>query len=142
MPIVIAIYPLLAGASGARAIFDLVFFVVFISVLLQGATVAPVSRRLRVAEPLVKRFRYPIEYNPTTDLKNELPEIPLPERSASIGRSLVELSFPAGALVVLIRRRDDMLVPRRSTRIERGDTLLVLAERAELDRIRALLKQG
>ena len=139
VPIVVAIYPLLAGASGARAIFDLVFFVVFISVLLQGATVAPVSRWLRVAEPLVKRFRYPIEYNPTIDLKNELQEIPVPEGSATIGRSLIELSFPTGALVVLIRRRDDVLVPRGSTQIERGDTLLVLAERAMLDRIRALV---
>ena len=63
----------------------------------------------------------------------------MPEGSATIGRSLIELSFPTGALVVLIRRRDDVLVPRGSTQIERGDTLLVLAERAMLDRIRALV---
>ena len=39
VPIVVATYPLLAGVSEAKTIFNLVFFVVFISVLLQGTTI-------------------------------------------------------------------------------------------------------
>ncbi len=64
VPIVLATYPLIAGASGARTIFNLVFFVVFISVLLQGASIPAVSRWLKVATPLSKRFRYPIAVQP------------------------------------------------------------------------------
>ncbi len=139
VPIVVATYPLIAGAPGAKTIFNLVFFVVFISVLLQGTTIPIVSRWLGVASPLVKSFRYPIEYNPTTDLKNELVEVPVPERSPVIGRSLVELALPAGALIVLIRRNDDVLVPRGSTQIEPGDRLLVLAERDGLHHIRTIV---
>jgi cell volume regulation protein A len=100
-----------------------------------------VSKWLQVASPLVKNFRYPIEYNPTTDLKNELVEVPVPAQSSVVGRSLVELALPVGALVVLIRRNDDVLVPRGSTQIESGDTLLVLAERDALRGIRAIVNE-
>ena len=141
VPIVVATYPLLAGASGAKTIFNLVFFVVFISVLLQGTTIPRVSRWLQVASPLVKPFRYPIEYNPTADLKNELVEIPVPMDSPVIGRPLVDLALPAGALIVLIRRGDDVLVPRGSTQIESADTLLVLAEPEALRCIRGIVNE-
>jgi cell volume regulation protein A len=141
VPIVVATYPLIAGASDARTIFNLVFFVVFISVLLQGTSVPLVSRWLGVAGPLVKAFRYPIEYNPTDSLRNELIEVPVPDGSAVAGCTLGELALPAGALIVLIRRRDDVLVPRGTTRIESEDALLVLAERPALDRIRAIVNR-
>ena len=142
VPIVVATYPLIAGASEARTIFNLVFFVVFISVLLQGTSVPLVSRWLRVAGPLVKAFRYPIEYNPTDSARNELVEVPVPDGSSAIGRGLGELALPAGALIVLIRRNDDVLVPRGTTQIESRDTLLVLAEREALDRIRAIVSES
>jgi cell volume regulation protein A len=139
VPIVVATYPLIAGASEARTIFNLVFFVVFISVLLQGTSVPLVSRWLRVAAPLVKAFRYPIEYHPTDSMRNELVELPVPDGSTVIGRALGELALPAGALIVLIRRNDDVLVPRGTTQIESRDTLLVLAEPETLDRVRGIV---
>ena len=139
VPIVVATYPLIAGASSAQRLFDLVFFVVFISVLLQGTTIPAVSKWLNVAAPIVKTFQYPIEFNPTTDLKSELAEVPVPPQSAAIGRSLIELALPAGALIVLIRRGDDVLVPRGSTQVESGDTLLALAEPDALGRIRGIV---
>src|SRR5580693_1146052 len=142
VPIVVATYPLIAGASEARTIFNLVFFVVFISVLLQGTTIPLVSKWLRVAAPLARSFQYPIEYNPTSNLKNELVEVPVPGQSRVVGRSLIELALPAGALVVLIRRNDDVLVPHGSTQIESGDALLVLAERDALARIRAIVNDA
>jgi potassium/hydrogen antiporter len=139
VPIVVATYPLLADAPGAKTIFNLVFFVVFISVLLQGTTIPIVSKWLRVASPIVKPFRYPIEYNPTADLKNELVEIPVPTDSAVVGHTLVEIKLPTGALIVLIRRGDETFVPRGSTQIGAGDTLLVLAEREALRSTRAIV---
>jgi potassium/hydrogen antiporter len=139
VPIVVATYPLIAGVPAAQTIFNLVFFVVFISVLLQGTTIPRVSRWLEVASPLVKPFRYPIEYNPTADLKNELVEVPVPADSPVVGRSLVEIKLPTGALIVLIRRGDETFVPRGSTQIDAGDTLLVLAEHEALRGIRAIV---
>jgi cell volume regulation protein A len=139
VPIVVATYPLIAGVPQGRTIFDLVFFIVFISVLLQGTTIPYVSRLLNVASPLVARFRYPIEYNPTTDVKNELVEVPVPAGSRVVGRTLVDLALPSGALIVLIRRGDETFVPRGGTRIDAGDTLLVLAERDALRATQAIV---
>ncbi len=139
VPIVVATYPLIAGVLEAKTIFNLVFFVVFISVLLQGTTIPRVSHWLQVASPLVTRFRYPIEYNPTADLKNELVEVPVPAGSWVIGRSLVEIKLPIGALIVLVRRGDETFVPRGNTRIDAGDTLLVLAEREALRDTRTMV---
>lgn len=141
VPIVVATYPLLAGVPDAQTIFNLVFFVVFISVLLQGTTIPMVARWLNVAAPVTKRFQYPIESNSTTHMKSELVEVPVPSSSTVIGEALVDLAWPAGALIVLIRRGDDALVPGGSTRIEAGDTLLVLAEPDALGRIRDLVSR-
>jgi cell volume regulation protein A len=111
--------------------------------LLQGATIPVVSGWLKVAAPLSKRFRYPIEPsdNPTSDLKSELVEVPVPQNSNVVGRPLVELGLPRGALVVLIRRHDDVFVPGGATRIESDDRLLVLAQPDALQRIRELVSE-
>jgi cell volume regulation protein A len=141
VPIVLATYPLIAGADGAIRIFELVFFVVLLSVLLQGTTTPAVSRWLGVSRPLTKKVEYPIEYNPTTGLKGELAEIPVLDHSPAAGRSVMELALPSGALIVLIHRKDDVIVPRGETRIEAGDTLLVLAESEVLRRVRAAIQE-
>jgi cell volume regulation protein A len=142
VPIVVATYPLIAGTPGAGAIFNLVFFVVGSSVLLQGLTIPVVSNWLGVTGPADTGFRYPLEFHPTTDLKSELTEVPVPPDSGVVGRPLVDLNLPAGALIVLIRRNDEVLVPRGATCIERGDRLLVLAERQGLDQIRAIVSES
>ena len=131
VPIVVATYPLIAGASEARTIFNLVFFVVFISVLLQGTSVPLVSRWLRVAGPLVKAFRYPIEYHPTDSMRNELVEVPVPDGSTVIGRALGELAPPRSAHRAGFAGTTTT-APRGTTQIESRDTLLVLAEREAL----------
>lgn len=142
VPIILATYPLIAGVPGARLIFNLVFFVVFLSVLVQATTIPLVAKWLNVDAPLESQFRYPIQYNPTASLKNEMVEIPVPPESDVIGRTLVDLALPAGALIVLIRRRDDTFVPRGGTVIEAGDELLVLAEQDTLKRIRTIVAAG
>lgn len=50
VPIVLATFPLLAGVSKASLLFDLVFFVVLASVLLQGTTVTLVAKWLGVVK--------------------------------------------------------------------------------------------
>jgi cell volume regulation protein A len=139
VPIVLATYPLIAGTPGARVIFNLVFFVVLTSVIVQGTTIPVVSRWLGVTDPMAAPFRYPIEFTPGAGLTSDLVEVPVPDASAVIGRALVELALPAGALVVLIRRGRGVIVPRGGTRIEAGDRLLVLAEPEALARVRERL---
>lgn len=139
VPIVLATYPLIAGAPGARTIFNLVFFVVFISVLLQATTIPVVAKWLKVDAPLTTGPRFPIQYNPNGSLGEELVEISVPAGSPAAGRTLIDLRLPRSALIVLIRRSEQVFVPRGDSRIEIGDTLLVLAEQDALASVRARL---
>lgn len=141
VPIVLATYPLLAHVEKARMIFNLVFFIVLTSVLLQGTTLQSVARWFKVDAPLKKKFNYPIEYVPTADLKNELIEMFVHASSQAIGKTLIDLQLPSGTLVVLIHRKENVIVPRGSTQIEINDTLLVLADRETLPKIKDTLGQ-
>jgi len=69
-PIILATFPLLAGTSEAGRIFNIVFFVVLISVLLQG----PLARWLRLYEPNTPRPDYPIQFVDSGDMRNDLSE--------------------------------------------------------------------
>jgi cell volume regulation protein A len=142
VPIILATYPFIAGVPRAHTIFDLVFFVVFTSVLLQGAFLPTVARWLKVDSPVKQKFRYPLEYVPTGNLKSELAEVPVPGESSIVGKSLLDLGLPAGVLVVLIHRNDEVIVPRGGTTIEPDDVLLVLAETDAIKSFRSRVVQS
>lgn len=131
VPIILATFPLLAGIPQADAIFHLVFFIVLTSVLLQGTSLPVVARWLGVAAPVAPRH-YPAEYVPAVNLSSQVVEVAIPPDSPIVGRSIMELALPKGALVVLINRDGDSIVPNGSTVIQPRDTLLVLADRESL----------
>lgn len=132
-PIILATFPLLAGTSEAGRIFNIVFFVVLISVLLQGVTIAPLARWLRLYEPNTPRPEYPIQFVDSGDMRNDLSEIIVPPGGAGVGRQIVDLDLPEEALVVLIARGSGFIVPRGATILEAGDRLLVLASPPALE---------
>ena len=138
-PIILATFPLLAGVPQAEMIFNLVFFIVITSVLLQGTTLPRVAKWLGVDAPLALRRHYPIEFVQLGGFrtKNEMVEVDVPEDSAAAGRQIVDLRLPKEALILLIARGDEFIVPRGGTVIEAGDTLLVLADK----RSRAVVRE-
>ena len=139
VPIILATYPFVAHIPQATTIFNLVFFVTFISVLLQGATIPFVARWLKLDLPFKEKFRFPIEFNPSQNLSNKLVEVTVPADSQGIGKTLLELSLPSGVLIVLIQRAGDVLVPRGGTHLLEGDRLLVLAENQSAEDLKRLL---
>jgi cell volume regulation protein A len=136
-PIVLATFPLLAGIPQSDTIFNIVFFVVLVSVLLQGSTLITAARLLKITTPLVTKPQYPFELVSHSDIRNELVEIAVPAGSPAINRQIVNLGLPDDSLIVLISRGDQIVVPNGSTIINEGDTLLVLAEKDALEAIRA-----
>lgn len=137
VPIVLATFPYLAGLPQAELYFNVVFFIVLVSVLIQGTTIAAAARLLRLDLPLRTPRRYPIEFAPTTKTESDLVEVPVPEASAVIGLRIMDLPLPRSALIVLIGRGDGFVAPRGSTVIEEGDTLLVLADKVDMPRVRS-----
>jgi len=126
-PIILATFPLLADIPNAELVFNLVFFVVLTSVLLQGTTIAPVARWLKLDAPALPHQLYPIEYTPMGGLSSELKELPITPESPFSGRAIFELGLPDDFLVILIARRDEFLVPSGGTILQAGDTLLALS---------------
>ena len=139
VPIMLATFPLLAGIQHADLIFNIVFFVVGTSVLLQGTSIPQVARRLGVDAPMVPKRVYPIEYTPVGGFRSELKELTIPQGSTCSGRAIVELRLPAEFLVILIARQNDFVLPNGSTVLQAGDTLLVLADQASYDQAAAKL---
>lgn len=139
VPIILATFPLVAGVPDAQLIFDVVFFVVLVSVLIQGTTIAPIARLLGVAAPAIPQRRAPLEAADGPRGATQLHQLTLGARAPSLGRSLVELRLPTGSLVVLIERDGEYVVPEGGTQLRLGDTVMVLAESAQLDEVRSKL---
>lgn len=139
VPIILATFPLLAGIPQAGTIFDLVFFIVLTSVLIQGTSLALVARWLGVHEAVRTRPRPPLEFEPTHEIEGDLVEIELPPDSPTAQRRIVDLGLPKGALLVLIGRGNNFFVPSGGTVLEAGDTLMVLADPESLEQVRRLL---
>jgi potassium/hydrogen antiporter len=138
-PIILATFPVVEGIDGAETIFNTVFFVVLTSVLVQGTTIPLASRLLGVVEDEAEPRTYTIEAVMSGSSGHDLHEIPVPEGSAAAGTAVVALDLPPGALIVLLQRGDDFVVPEGRTVLQAGDRLLVLAEGEALDAVRRIM---
>ena len=139
VPIILATFPLVAGVPGGEELFNIVFFIVLVSTLVQGTTIPAVARWLRVEGPAYAEE--PVWAG--EPVRRDLVEYRVPDDSPVVGRQMAQAGLPDGADVVLLRRYDTFVVVRGSTRLRRDDVLLLLAdehsqrlldERAELVR--------
>lgn len=140
VPIILAIFPRLADVPQADNIFNLVFFIVLTSVLLQGTTIPLVARWLGVERPMEQARVRPLEFEPIAGQDTDLTELMVPYQSPVVGKTLVELGWPADSRITLIGRGEEFLVPNGATAIEAGDVLLFLAHPKDLPRIREILE--
>jgi potassium/hydrogen antiporter len=141
-PIVLATFPLLAGISRSDTLFNLVFFVVLTSVLLQGPSIPLVARWLRVAGPSKSDRSDPIEPGPAGGFHRQLRELSIQPGSPFEGKRIVELNLPEEFLVVLIDRNEDFVVPSGGSEIRSGDRLLVISDEVAFQRVRRSSEPG
>ncbi len=128
VPIVLATFPLLAKMPNAELYFNVVFFVVLTSVLVQGTTLGWLAGRLGLVAPVAAKT------------KPVMTELRVGVGAAMVGQRIMDLAMPKEALVVLVTRGEEFVVPRGDTRLQAGDTLQVLADGEDLRVLR--LKAG
>src|SRR3954468_1006487 len=136
VPVVLATFPVIDDVDGSRTFFNIVFFAVVISTLLQGTTFEPLAKRLGVttAEPALPR---PLTESGTIRrLGAEVLEFPVGPDYAMVGHRVRELGLPRDALLSVIVRGEEAVLPRGSTRIEAGDRLHVVVRSEVADRMR------
>jgi potassium/hydrogen antiporter len=139
VPIILATFPLLAGVTGADALFHAVFFIVLTSVLLQGSTVAPLARLLKVDKPAVID-RSPSEVPLAKRTESELTTIAVPDRSRVAGKRVVEMNeWPRDSLILVLYRGNEFFIPDGGTRLESGDRLIVLTNKTSVDLCRKVV---
>ena len=140
VPIILSTYILIAGIPHAMTIFNLVFFVTFASVLLQGSTIPHIANWLNMSTPQAEKVNFPIEFNPKEDVRNKLLEVLIQPGARVSGRTILQLSLPSDVLVVLIHRAGQNVVPHGNTKILAKDTLLIVAGTEKTEEIKRLLQ--
>ena len=137
VPIILATFPLLAGVPGADLIFHLIFFVVLTSVLVQGISISWMAQWLKVNAPQPVIYHHALEFIPDVTIDSQLVELRVAPHSPIIGQSVVQMGLPRDALIVLVRRGVESLVPNGATVFEANDRLLLLANPQILPQVQA-----
>jgi cell volume regulation protein A len=126
VPIVLALFPVLGGAPGAQRIFNLVFFIVVVTAVVPGGTVAWAARRLRLESSEPPGPPAILEIESREPLTGELLSFYIDEALDITGVPLAELPFPESASVTLIVRGRELIAPKGATVLEPGDHIYVL----------------
>lgn len=137
-PIVLATFPLTENVPHAMEIFNIVFFVVIISVLLQGTTIPYFAKLLKVDAPLEVNHDSVLEYG-GKDSNNKMIEFTVADNAEAAGKQLFELNLPQGALVSLIYKKGEYIIPTGSTTIEPCDVLFVLMDKAKETQVQKII---
>jgi cell volume regulation protein A len=127
VPIVLATFPVLAGAPGAARLFDLVFFIVVVSALVQGGSVGWLTQKLGLQskEPPAPQAVLAIESR--QPLQGELMSFYIDPALVVVGVPVEELPLPDGAAVALIIRGSTLVPPKPGTTLQPGDHVHVIA---------------
>jgi cell volume regulation protein A len=141
VPVVLATFPVIAGVKESNELFNIVFFAVLISTVLQGASFEPLAERLGVTtrEPALPR---PLaEAGTIRALGAEVLEFPIGAGDAIAGHRVRDLDLPREAVVNVIVRGNEAIPPRGSTRLLAGDELHLLVRSESAGEVGRLMRR-
>lgn len=127
VPIIFATYPLLASIPEAKQIFNIVFFITLLSLLIQGTTV-PSSAKLLKLSFREKKIPKAFEMELPEEVKSIMSEITITRDMLSAGDYLINLPLPENTLVVLVKRFGRFFVPNGCSQLFENDQLLIISD--------------
>lgn len=128
VPILFAIYPMMANVEQAGLLFNVVFLSTIISLVVQGTTVSGMANMLGLAyEERESAFSVDIH----EDMKSVLTEVEVNESMLDTGHTLKDITLPENTLVMMVCREGEYFVPQGKTELHLGDKLLVISDRGE-----------
>lgn len=127
VPIIFATYPLLADVPEAKQIFNIVFFITLLSLLIQGTTVSYSAKLLKLSFR-VKKIPKAFEMELPEDVKSIMSEITITRDMLSNGDYLINLPLPENTLVVLVKRFERYFVPNGCSQLLENDQLLIISD--------------
>jgi cell volume regulation protein A len=126
VPIIFATYPMVAEIKHASLIFNVVFFVCILSLLIQGTTVGAMGKWLNLTKPASKTTDFNVEL--PEEIKAAMSEIEVIPSMITNGNLLMNLQLPDNTLVVMMKRGSTFCVPKGKTALQIGDKLLVITD--------------
>lgn len=142
VPIILATFPVLAGLPNGLLFFDLIFFVVVTSVLLQGTTISWAARLLGLHSQRRPEPRHRLHISSIEQTDRRIMDYYLDHQSGAVGRFIKDLPFPQETFVAMIVRGGHVIAPKGQTRLETGDHLFVLCRKRDQAEISRLFDTG
>lgn len=128
VPIIFATYPVIAQIPGSNQLFNTVFFVTLLSLIIQGMTISKMARWLKLDLPEEKEGNeFGVEL--PEEIDTHLNDITLTEDMLTVGNRLADMNIPKGTLVMLIKRGNEFIIPNGQIELHAGDKLLVMSEK-------------
>lgn len=127
VPIVLALFPLIAGVPQSDLIFEVAFVVVLVSLLLQGSTLAPLARwlGLEIPEEKTHQTRLPLEHAVASD--HEILLVPLMGARWQAAKPLEDVIMPERCVIGGLFREGLLIDPRPGVTLREGDLVVVLS---------------
>ena len=128
VPIIFATYPVVAEVPGAGALFNIVFFITIVSLIIQGTTVSRMARLLKLSTPMPKTGNdFGVEL--PDEIDSDLRDMTVTEEVLARGETLKEMNLPKGTLVMIVKRGEEYLIPNGTLKLKLGDKLLLISEK-------------
>lgn len=127
VPIVFAILPVLANVEGAEVIFSIIFYVVVISVAIQGTTISFVASLFKIKDTDSSKYVEP-DIEQIEFLEEKLIKLKVQTGSSFHNKSIMDMKLPKGVLLLLIEREGEKIFPKGNTKILERDSLLIFGE--------------
>jgi len=132
VPIIFATYPWISSLPHAKTMFNIVFFITILSLMIQGTTVSAMAHWLKLALPRVKTNKlkeFDVEFS--DEIKSAMSEITVLPEMLKNGKRIMDISLPDRTLVVMVKRNDRYFIPRGNTQLDVGDSVLVITDDEE-----------
>lgn len=128
VPIIFATYPVVAQVPGADVIFNIVFFITILSLIIQGTTISWVARKLSLSTPMEKTGNdFGVEL--PDEIDSDLRDMTVTQELLAQGDTLKDMNLPKGTLVMIVKRGNEYLIPNGSLKLHTGDKLLLISEK-------------
>lgn len=128
VPIIFATYPVVEEIPGAGIIFNIVFFITIVSLVIQGTTVSRMARALGLSMPLEKTGNdFGVEL--PEEIDSDLRDMTVTEETLKNGNTLKDMNLPKGTLVMIVKRENEFLIPNGTLKLHVGDKLLLISEK-------------